>query len=65
MMLLTACKTTNSKVTMIEFPKAGSEVATELTEVCNPKEKCTYLYKWIKDLYIFKQVYNVYRKHNE
>ena len=43
------------------MPKAGPEVAEELTILCNKADKCVKLNSWLNELYLFKQIYKEYK----
>jgi len=64
MVILSGCARTTCSYTPLynlpEMPIAGSNVAGELAQVCDGA-KCPNTNKWLNDLYLFRQQYELYK----
>jgi len=49
------------KINLPEMPIAGQKVADELSANCT-ETNCLNLTKWLNELYLFRQSYNVYKQ---
>ena len=67
MVILSGCDKTNYRCLkgsyLPDMPKAGTEVAKELDELCQDN-KCLHLNRWLNKLYLFKQEYLIYKTYD-